>query len=159
MRAERDSARLSDHTRYDKARQARLDYLDTVDDHCYIDSRQFKDYAARIEGVIHIEAAKERRQLERAGSPEPIVLRGITIRELHAKLGPHAFPEWTMDALEWLDSVEPSQVVVTRYRPSHRPTKYERKWKGKDGMRWLFGTTRYGKPPYADTGVENPASF
>jgi len=70
-----------------------------------------------------------------------------------------ARPEWTLDAITSLKSVELVEALVDRFRPSRGSTKYEHKWRGRNGMRWLFGTTRRDLPPYADTGVENPASL
>lgn len=119
---------------------------DSPDDHYYLESREFQDYAARVEGIIHTAKAADRE-------------RGLTTRQIHEKLGENARREWTADAIESLRSVETVQALVNRYRPSRVEPKYDRKWRGKDGMRWLFGTTRYGQPPYADTGVENPSSF
>ena len=74
---------------------------------CFLDTAEFQEYAKRVESVIYA-----------AARLQPADYKGIPTREIHARLGRCARPEWTADALLWLKTtVEPVGILPTRYRP------------------------------------------
>ena len=89
--------------------------------------QEFIEYQAVIEAIVHT--------LPRTEDNGP---GEISIRSLHERLDHRARPEWTLDALDGLKSVESIGVLITKFRAidGQRP-KFRKRWNG-DGMRWIF---------------------
>jgi len=87
----------------------------------YLDTREFKEYAAAIGEII--QAAKS----------------SVSIRDIHRKLGDKVRIEWTADALEYVNNIVAIGILPTRYRTS-TCVKSPRKVSSKkaNSMRWMF---------------------
>ena len=100
----------------------------------YIDSEEFKDYAAAIEAIVH-----------HADGP-------VGTRFIHETLGDCARREWTLDALSSLKSVELIEGYIDRWRPmlGVRPV-HTKRWNGQR-MAWLFARSKKSAG-FVDLGV------
>jgi hypothetical protein len=81
------------------------------DELCYFDSEEFQDYVKLLET-----------QLKSTDTVSVGNIRGMTIGELHRRLGDEARREWTMDALSYIDSLM-YEGHPSRYWISSRPNK------------------------------------
>lgn len=68
------------------------------DPYSYLDTREFRDYAAAIGKVIDAHGSE-----------------GATTRQIHEALGDDARREWTADAIDSLKDIKTAGVLVTRY--------------------------------------------
>lgn len=74
------------------------DWFDLTDVRSYLDSVEFKRYAAAVGEII-----------DRSGTD------GVTIRQIHVTLGDYARREWTLDAIDSLHNISTSGLQPTRY--------------------------------------------
>lgn len=90
-----------------------------IDDLSYFDSEAFKAYTDMIEAQLPklLETQQKSTDTVSVGN-----IRGMTIGELHRRLGDKARREWTMDALGYVEHLM-FEGHPTRYWVSKRPAK------------------------------------
>lgn len=101
---------------------------------CYLDTAEFKAYAALVEMAVHSAPVSDGRNTP--GS--------ISTRQIHEILGEHARREWTLDAIDSLLSVEAIGILPTRYRRKLGVKPLFDKIPKSDSMRWIFGRDKFG---------------
>lgn len=79
----------------------------------YVDSDEFKEYVKAISALLNASPIVTL-------TPYP-VRQGMTIGEIHRGLGDAKRPEWTMDAIPWVDNVVTVEGYLTRYRIEEKP--------------------------------------
>ena len=78
------------------------DWANSPDTDSYLDSMEFKQYAAAIRDIVH-----------RSETP-------VSIGDIHRALKRKARMEWTADAIDSIKDIQTVSLLPTRYQPLNR---------------------------------------